>query len=196
MKAIALHSGRSGGSPGVRLGLALAASLVLHVALLLPAAPWRRAIPPPLPPPPTPPLLATLAVPALATHPEEAAAVVAAPAVPPLAADPSAPAGKPPVPKPAAAGAPKPLTGRALDTAIAALVREEFYPRAAIERGLEGRVVLLLTLSAAGAVTAVDIASTSGHAMLDEAALHAAGRIGALPGGSRQVLLPVEFRLE
>jgi protein TonB len=88
------------------------------------------------------------------------------------------------------------LTGRALNTALAALTREEFYPREAIARGLEGRVVLLLTLDTAGTVTAFEVASSSGHPMLDGAALKAAMRIGSLPGGRLQVLLPVEFRLE
>jgi len=109
----------------------------------------------------------------------------------PPAAAPPAPSLRPQLPKP-----PKPLSGRALDTALAALTREEFYPRAAIARGLEGRVVLLLTLDAGGAVTAIEVAGSSGHLLLDDAALKAATRIGRLPGGRRQALLPVEFRLE
>lgn len=194
MKAIALRSGRSGGSPGVRLGLALAASLVLHVAALLPAGRWHKSSPPP----PVPqPLLATLQAPALVTHPEAAQTAAPEAETPPVEKPVAA---APPIPErgptPARRATPKLLTGRALDTALAVLAREEFYPRTAIEQGLEGRVVLLLSLSDDGAVTAVAIASTSGYAVLDQAALHAASRIGALPGGSRQVLLPVEFWLE
>jgi len=79
---------------------------------------------------------------------------------------------------------------------MAALAREEFYPREAIARGLEGRVVLLLTFDAAGRLAILEIASSSGHPILDNAALTAAQRIGSLPGVRRQVLLPVEFRLE
>lgn len=195
MKAIALRSKRSGGSPGVRLGLALAVSLVLHAAILLPPGLWRS--PPAAPAPRVQPLQANLAAPTLATYREEHVAAESLPATLP---DSSAgkPAAVPPAPtlshKPAAS--PRLLKGRALDTALAALTREEFYPRAAIARGLEGRVVLLLTLDENGTVTRLGIASGSGHALLDEAALKAAGRIGALPGGARQVLLPVEFRLE
>jgi protein TonB len=83
-----------------------------------------------------------------------------------------------------------------LQSALAALTREEFYPREAIERGLEGRVVLLLTLDEAGRVSRIEVASSSGHALLDDAARKAAARITRLPADRRQVLLPVEFRLE
>ncbi len=76
------------------------------------------------------------------------------------------------------------------------MVHDEFYPRAAIERGLEGTVILLLTLDGSGRVQAVSLTSSSGHALLDEAALSAAQRIASVPGVRGQVLLPVEFRLE
>ena len=91
---------------------------------------------------------------------------------------------------------PRELKGRALESAMAALASEEFYPREAIERGWEGRVVLLLTLDPHGRVTGIEVASPSGHALLDQAAVTAAARIPALPAGRRQALLPVEFRLE
>ncbi len=164
------------GSPGVRLGLAFATSIALHLAVLLPVA-W--------PPPRTPRPVLTVSLPAFATRPE--AEAEPAPPPEPFAAPPA-----PRMPPPP----PKPLTGRALDTAMAALAREEFYPREAIARGLEGRVVLLLTFDAAGRLAILEIASSSGHPILDNAALTAAQRIGSLPGVRRQVLLPVEFRLE
>lgn len=91
---------------------------------------------------------------------------------------------------------PRLLRGRALSAALAALAQEEFYPRAAIEQGLEGRVVLLLSLGEAGRVTGVAVAASSGHLLLDDAAVRAASRIGALPLPAGQALLPVEFRLE
>lgn len=163
------------GSPGVRLGLAFATSIVLHLAVLLPVD-W--------PPPGKPPAL-TVSLPAFATRPE--AETVSAPPPEEFAAAPPAPSLPPP---------PRELSGRALDTAMAALTREEFYPREAIARGLEGRVVLLLTFDAAGRLAILEIASSSGHPILDNAALTAAQRIGTLPGARRQVLLPVEFRLE
>ena len=171
------------GTPGVRLVLALGISLLLHVALLLPAgwrAETRRADPPPL------------AV--LLPVPEPSPAPI------PLAPSPSS------APTPARAvspeltferaAAPQALRGRALNAALEALAREEFYPREAISRGIEGRVVLMLTQDAGGRVTGIEVASSSGHDILDGAAVKAATRIGVLATRSRQVLLPVEFRLE
>lgn len=185
------------GSPGVRLGRALAASLVLHLILLLPAEWLPRA---PITKPVTaPPLVARLALPE--TAPELATQIE--PEAPPQAMSPpvAVPPGPtfgvvPPKPNFGKAPPPRELQGRALHSALAALSREEFYPREAIERGLEGRVVLLLALDESGRVATVDVASSSGHALLDAAARTAALRIGRLAGGKRQVLLPVEFRLE
>jgi protein TonB len=190
MTAIALRSGRPAGPRDVRFGLALAASIVLHLVLLLPSG-WLLPAPPAEMPPP---LQVELSPPPeadrLATHPEPVEPAAAAPLPPaaPVPAEKSAPAGRLPPPRE--------LQGRELDTALAALMRGEVYPRAAIDAGLEGRVLLLLTLDAAGRVTAVEVADSSGHALLDDAALRAAARVGSLPGGRRQVLLPVEFRLE
>lgn len=142
-----------------------------------------------------PALDATLLAPQLKTRetlPEDLP--VPPPALP--ATVPPVPRGFPSVTPSAQASKPQPLTGRTLDAALAAIVREDFYPRAAIERGLEGRVVLLLNLGEGGQVTGIEVASSSGHALLDDAAVNAAGRIGRLPGGRRQVLLPVVFRLD
>ncbi len=186
MRATALRSGRPAGSQEIRLGLALAVSIALHLAVLMPTG-WLR--PPPedvaiplqveLPPP--------VAATRLDTHPETVEPAAAAP-----------PAAVPPAPtfRQGRTPPPRELQGRERDVALAALMREEVYPRAAIDAGLEGRVVLLLTLDATGRVTAVEVAGSSGHALLDDAALRAATRIGGLPGGRRQVLLPVDFRLE
>ncbi len=164
----------------MRFGLALAASLALHLAVLLPVGWWQRKVPAPSQPPLAVVLLPPEAAREIATQPERMQ--------PSENAIPPAPTFQQAVPKP--------LTGRALNAAMAALTREEFYPRAAIARGLEGRVVLLLTLDAAGTVTSMEVASSSGHPLLDGAAVKAAMRIGSLPGGQRQALLPVEFRLE
>lgn len=181
------------GSPGVRLGLALLLSLALHTLVLLP---WRTARPePPLAPSPMPALDVTLLAPLLKTREAPPEPPPVPPAASPAAAPP-VPRGFPSVTPLAKAPKPQPLTGRTLDAALAAIVREDFYPRAAIERGLEGRVVLLLNLGEGGQVTGIEVASSSGQALLDDAAVSAAGRIGRLPGGRRQVLLPVVFRLD
>lgn len=195
MMAKALRSGWSGGSPGARLGLALAASLALHAGLLLPwpfpalqAKPEAsRRLSVSLPEPAEALALTTQAEPA---EPEPPLPATVSPA-PTLGGTRPAPPPQEPPKEP-----PKELRGRALNTALAALTREPFYPRAAIEQGLEGRVVLLLALDAGGGVTGIEVASSSGHGILDQAARQAAVRIGRLPGGRRQVLLPVEFRLE
>jgi protein TonB len=93
---------------------------------------------------------------------------------------------------------PKPgtLRGASLRRAEAALTRHLFYPPEAVARGIEGEVILLLTLTDSGQLAGVDIARGSGHALLDQAALDAARRIGSLPGTKRQMLFPVSFRLQ
>ncbi|MFN3883882.1 MAG: energy transducer TonB [Rhodocyclaceae bacterium] len=185
-----------------RFVLAFVASLALHaLVLLLPEVWWFHGEQAPAP------VVLAVRLPPLARTDVLATAVDepplplrAEPAT--LAADTSASTAVPPPPRaPSAPGlaareSPRPLQGRALQSALAALTREEFYPREAIARGLEGRVVLLLTLDEAGRVARIEVASSSGHALLDEAACKAATRIGRLPADRRQVLLPVEFRLE
>ena len=88
------------------------------------------------------------------------------------------------------------LQGSALRRAQTALSEHLFYPPQAVARGLEGEVILLLTLADGGQVVSASIARSSGHALLDQAALDAAGQIGALPGNPRQTLFPVSFRLQ
>jgi protein TonB len=96
-------------------------------------------------------------------------------------------------PRPAA---PQALRGSSLRRAQTALSEHLFYPPEAVARGLEGEVILLLNLSDSGQVVSASIARGSGHALLDQAALDAARRIGALPGNPRQTLFPVSFRLQ
>lgn len=94
------------------------------------------------------------------------------------------------------AAPPKKLRGAALQRAQSALSKHLFYPPEAVAAGLEGDVVLLLTLAEGGRITAAEIAKSSGHSLLDQAALVAAGQIRALPGNPRQTLLPVSFWLQ
>jgi protein TonB len=90
---------------------------------------------------------------------------------------------------------PQRLEGGSLRRAQAALSQHLFYPPDAIARGLEGDVILLLTLAPNGQLASAEIARSSGHALLDQAALDAARHIGMLPGNPRQTLFPVKFRL-
>lgn len=92
--------------------------------------------------------------------------------------------------------APRTLQGSSLRRAQTALSEHLFYPPAAVAQGLEGEVILLLVLADGGKLISATVARSSGHALLDQAALDAARRIGALPGNPRQTLFPVRFRLQ
>ena len=71
-----------------------------------------------------------------------------------------------------------------------------FYPEEAIARGLEGEALVLLILDADGNAVAVRLETSSGHGILDQAALRAARSLRSLPGdASRETLIPVRFRL-
>lgn len=78
-----------------------------------------------------------------------------------------------------------------------ALARHVYYPEEALERGLQGEVRVLLLLDERGAIRRATLASSSGHALLDQAALAAVATLGRLPGlGVQELILPVEFRLQ
>ena len=90
------------------------------------------------------------------------------------------------------AAAPRPLPGNPAPV----------YPRAARERGWEGRVVLRVEVDADGSVVRADIEETSGHPVLDRAALGAVRRwrftagAGSLPPPGAVVRVPIAFRLD
>ena len=63
--------------------------------------------------------------------------------------------------------------------------------------GLEGEVRLILAVADDGSITAVTVALSSGHAILDKAAVRAAWSMGKVNWAhSRELILPVIFRLE
>jgi periplasmic protein TonB len=179
------------------LGRALALSLILHAAAI--AGLWRFSWSPPRIAPPaqpeikvsfrTPPVM-----PALSTKPDTLASP---PALPRLLL----PQASLQNPKPAARAVPQPsspawIEGAAALRAAEQLERELLYPREAIERGLQGEALVLLFLDAAGNAMAARLESSSGHALLDDAAVRAARTLRALPDNApREVLLPVRFRL-
>lgn len=173
---------------------ALIASLLLHAAALV-GRPPPAATPSPAPPP----LQAVLQA---ATLPPEAPP----PAPPELAVD-DAPA----APEKAEAARPKPV-GKPAKSAVdrkAAVktwqreLREQVvaqrqqglcYPAAAIRGGLQGEVSVLVILDGTGLVSASRIEASSGHALLDEAALCAVRRLRPLPDDApREFVLPVRF---
>jgi protein TonB len=88
------------------------------------------------------------------------------------------------------------LAGAAMQRANAQMARELLYPPEAIARGLEGQALVLLFLDASGNAIAARLESSSGYALLDDAAVRAARTLRALPDSApREALLPVRFRL-
>jgi protein TonB len=174
-----------------------------------PPAPQAETIPEPQPAPPTEAMV--IPEPEAVTPPEpeppppepQPRHVVAKPA-PAVAAAPQS-AAPPTIDAPVASAAPQvaalpiippqPIAGRAGNP-------KPDYPAEARRRGLQGKVVLLVEVSAAGLPANVAVAASSGHAALDQAALAAvqlwrfspATRGGTPMAGTAQV--PIQFRLE
>jgi protein TonB len=171
-----------------RLSLALAFSLLLHaLPLVLGLAPRPKA------PDRQPPLEARLQAPP--------PAVEQPPLMLPEQPKPAKP--EPPRPQPKLEK-PKPLRSAVPANWTAEVKRQLkemdskglFYPREAIAQGLEGEAVVLLLLDEAGNPAAARIEQSSGHRILDEAALRAVRSLKSLPAAApRETQLPVRFRL-
>ena len=188
------------------LGPALAISLALHAALMalgppdlaarrlprLPrelvvrlAEPEERPEPAPrLTLPPEPRENASASAPLAAPKPRPAAPRVA------LTHPERAAAHRPENPTP------ERLSGEAAQRAAEQIARDLPYPPEAVERGLQGEALVMIFLDGAGNAIAARLEASSGHEILDEAALRAARRLRALPASApREALLPVRFRL-
>ena len=77
------------------------------------------------------------------------------------------------------------------------LSKHVFYPPEAVSRGLEGDVRLIVKLASDGRIDDVQLAASSGHPLLDNAAIRAAYAMGSLAGASgRELIVPVYFRLQ
>lgn len=167
---------------GRRLWPALAWSLLLH-ALVAALAQWLAM--PGRRPPPSPAVLQAVLLPVPAAAPTR----LFAPA--PVTAAASRPPPRP-VERPARAG----VRAELATLASRQVARRLLYPEEAVARGLEGEAQVMLFLDAGGNAVAARLERSSGHAMLDEAAVAAAHGVRGLPeGGEREVLLPVRFRL-
>jgi protein TonB len=173
-----------------RLILSLAASFALHAAVFGGGA--LKAL---LKPPPVRVLQASLRLPPVELPPVE-----------PLIKDTLAPEeAKPepkvepkpaPTPRPTPAPRPAKAEKREVQAAQRKIARHTYYPPEAIARNIEGDVRLLLVLGEDGAISDVQIAASSGHAILDNAAIKAAYAMGRLTGvTAREMILPVSFRL-
>ena len=91
---------------------------------------------------------------------------------------------------------PRSLAGEAARSAHTQISRALLYPREAIEQGLEGEATVLLFLDETGNAIAARLEASSGHLLLDDAAVRAARTLRGLPGAApREALLPVRFRL-
>ncbi len=71
-----------------------------------------------------------------------------------------------------------------------------FYPPEAIARGLEGETILMLTYRDDGTLLDAKVAKSSGHAILDDAALRAVRAAPSAGPGPREMLFPVTFALQ
>ena len=70
-----------------------------------------------------------------------------------------------------------------------------FYPPEAIEQGLEGETIVMLRIGDNGRLANAQIARSSGHVILDEAALRAIRSTLRFSPGFREILFPVTFAL-
>ncbi len=72
----------------------------------------------------------------------------------------------------------------------------QFYPPEAIALGLQGEVLVLMIIDHSGSVSAARVERSSGHAILDQAALRAVRALRSLPADAPQeAVLPVRFSL-
>ena len=170
-----------------QLPAALAISLLLHVAVL-----WWNVIE--FRPPPTPRLQASLQPPDRPVPASDEPLLKNT-----LSSDPSPAAATPP-PRPAtapAAATTRAVARRQIEAAQRKLSQHLYYPPEAVARGIEGEVRLLLRLADDGSIIDVQLAASSGHAILDQAAVKAAYAMGrANWAQSRELILPVIFRLQ
>lgn len=171
--------------------LALAVSVLLHLALL------AARLPTPAPTPPTR-LDVHLAAPEIEEKPP-----IAQPLEPELfekntIVQDEAPKPRPvEPPKPAEQKRPARLKAAEEQHALRKLSEHILYPQAAVDAGHEGTVHLHLKLDASGNIQQASVAASSGHPELDHAALQAALRAGRLNAGGRsEIILPITFRLQ
>ena len=172
------------------LPLAIAGSLLLHLLSFLPgliSAPEKQSTAQPmsanLRPPPATPMAAPPDVPLIL--PEQ-----------PKAKAPEKAAKAEKKPRDNSAATPKTWT-QAVRQHLKKLNEEGlFYPEEARRNGIEGEALVFLLIAADGKVSAARIEESSGHRILDEAALRAVRSLHSLPADApRETLLPVRFRL-
>lgn len=91
--------------------------------------------------------------------------------------------------------------GRLADRLREAVETHFHYPALARRRGMEGEVVIGLRVEVDGRLTAIRVVSSSGHRLLDHAAVESLTRAARLadargvPDGGVELTLPVRYRL-
>lgn len=84
-------------------------------------------------------------------------------------------------------------------TTVARLIaQKQTYPRSAQIRGEEGTTKLRLTLAADGKISGIDLATSSGSAILDrqaESVVVGIGKFPPPPSGISTLLVPIVWRL-
>jgi protein TonB len=180
------------------LGPALAVSVALHAALLLLGLqPLTLRLPKPAQSDltvrlPERPAVTETAVPRLTLPPEPQKDAIATPPLAALKPQPVLPGPRLAPPSDRL----QRLSGEAALKAAEQLARDLPYPAEAIERGWQGEALVLLFLDNSGNAIAARLEASSGHAILDDAAVRAARQLRALPDSApREALLPVRFRL-
>jgi protein TonB len=184
-------------SPVISLPLLLTSlvSICLHALLFVG---WRGAFPQAAALP-RPALSATLKIPE--PLPDLARPLRELTLAPPAETAPARPVSRP---------APKPVAQMPQDTPLGTLPaaatrsvrqqfegQQDFYPLEAIDKRLEGEVLVQIFLDEQGHVIAARVAQSSGYPLLDQAALRAARMLRSLPvDGLEEAVLPVRFRLE
>ncbi|MDN7870111.1 TonB family protein, partial [Burkholderia multivorans] len=171
------------------------AALHAGVALLAARAPATPAVQPPRPLPMTVELTRPPEPLPQAAHPPPV--VPPKPAATPLAAAPATPA---PAPTPAAPAAPVRETAPIGDAAYLRNPAPD-YPAFAQDQGWEGRVVLRVHVLANGSPDSVEVKTSSGRRVLDNAALAAVRRWTFVPAKRGDeavdgwVNVPIDFKL-
>lgn len=126
--------------------------------------------------------------------PVQAAVAVAIPAL--AAPPPPVPAASPAPSRPAPSGPPAPVSFNPAAADVGTYPKPT-YPRAALRARSQGTVTLGILVDALGNVTSVQVAATSGDALLDDAALQVVrNRWRFPPGPPRNLIWDCTFRLE
>jgi protein TonB len=172
---------------GVRLAVAGFLSLLFHAAILagdhlLHFSGPKRRVPEPLqatlvePLPPPPELIAPKTPPQVAAKPERKTE-----------------------PKPRSLPSQPAHSGftavEAVRLAQQQIARQLLYPEEAVARGLEGQATVRLFFDESGTAIAARLERSSGHTLLDDAAVRAANGVRLPAGTPSEIVLPVRFRL-